>query len=182
MPYHRLPHTIVKELASMATRTYNSFPHPDGINDTMSPANIVTSAPKPDFKTLPLEFGTYVQYDGTSSDTKSRSSPTQQETPAATISLCLWKPAIVFTAVLGISDAIISRVEILATQEGMPPVDHDVSINEYDPDEVIDESAYDRNYLPPVSDPLGNHNLTTDAYTSESDLEDDDFVIRLRSP
>jgi hypothetical protein len=35
MPYHRLPRTIVKELASMATRTLNSFPHPDGISDTL---------------------------------------------------------------------------------------------------------------------------------------------------
>jgi hypothetical protein len=36
MPYHRLPRTIVKELATMAARTYNSFPHPDGISDTIT--------------------------------------------------------------------------------------------------------------------------------------------------
>jgi Reverse transcriptase (RNA-dependent DNA polymerase) len=45
----------------------------------------------------------------------------------------------------------------------MPTVDPKISINEYDPDEIIDESADDR-----------DHQLTTDAYTSESDTDDDD--------
>jgi hypothetical protein len=172
MPYHRLPRTIVKELASMAARTLNSFPYPDGISDTLSPANIVTGAPKPDYKTLPLEFGTYVQvYDGTSSDTKLRilgAIATNQKGNSSgdhffmsletglRIHRRSW-------TVLPISDATISRVETLAAHGGMPPVDHDVSINEYDPDEIIDESTYDCNYLPPDSEPPDDHNLTTDA-------------------
>jgi Reverse transcriptase (RNA-dependent DNA polymerase) len=55
----------------------------------------------------------------------------------------------------------------------MPTVDHEISINEYDPDEIIDESAYDRNYIPPTTDSDDDHHLTTDAYTSESDSDDD---------
>jgi Reverse transcriptase (RNA-dependent DNA polymerase) len=39
---------------------------------------------------------------------------------------------------------------------------------------AIDESAYDRNYIPPTTDPNNDHHLTTDAYTSESDIDDDD--------
>jgi hypothetical protein len=188
MPYHRLPRTMVKELASMAAHTLNSFPHQDGISDTLSPANIVTGAPKPDYKTLPLEFGTYVQvYDGTSSDTKSRTLGAIATNPTGTSSsdhffMSLETGLRIHRrswTVLPISDATISRVETLAAHEGMPPVDHDVSINEYDPDEIIDESAYDRNYLPPASDLPDDHNLTTGAFTSESDPEsdpdDDDF-------
>jgi hypothetical protein len=76
--------------------------------------------------------------------------------------------------ILPISDATISRVEVLAAQEGMPPVNHEISINKYDPNEIIDESAYDRNYTPPTADPPYNHHLTTDAYTSKSDTKDDD--------
>jgi hypothetical protein len=185
-PYHRLPHTIVKELASMAARTLNSFLHQDGIGDTLSPANIVTGAPKPDYKTLPLKFGTYIQvYDGTSSDTKSRTLGAIATNPTGNSSgnhffmsletgLRMHRRS---WTVLPISDTTISRVETLATQEGMPPVDHDVSINEYKPDKIIDESEYDRHYLPPDLDQLDDHNLTTNAYTfeSDSDPKDDDF-------
>jgi hypothetical protein len=133
-----------------------------------------------------LEFGTYVQvYNGTSSDKKSRTlgaiatNPTGHSSgihffmsleTGLRIHRCSW-------TVLSISDATISCVETLAAHEGMPPVDHSVSINEYDPDEIIDESAYDHNYLSPDSDPPNDHNLTTNAYTSESesDPDDDDF-------
>jgi hypothetical protein len=183
MPYHRLPRTMVKELASMAARTLNSFPHQDGISDTLSPSNIVTGAPKPDYKTLPLKFGTYVQvYDGTSSDTKSRTLGAIATNPTGNSSgdhffMSLETGLRIHRrswTVLPISDATISRVETLAAHEGMPPVDHDVSINKYDPDEIIDESAYDRNYLPPDSEPPDDHNLTPDAYTSESDSDPDD--------
>jgi hypothetical protein len=73
MPYHRLPRAMVKELVSMATRVTNMLPHNDGISDTLSPATIITGLPKPDFNTMTLEFGSYVQvYDGTSNNTKSR--------------------------------------------------------------------------------------------------------------
>jgi hypothetical protein len=73
MPYSRLPRVLVKELAVAAIRTFNMFPHPDGVSATLSPATIVTGQPKTDYTTMRLEFGTYVQvYDGTSNDTKSR--------------------------------------------------------------------------------------------------------------
>jgi hypothetical protein len=73
MPYKRLPRVMVRELVSFAARTYNMLPSGDGISTTLSPDNIVTGKPKPDYRSLQLEFGTYVQvYDGTSSDTKSQ--------------------------------------------------------------------------------------------------------------
>jgi hypothetical protein len=72
MPYKRLPRVMVGELVSFAARTYNILPSGDGISTMLSPDNIVTGKPKPDYHSLQLEFGTYVQvYDGTSSDTKS---------------------------------------------------------------------------------------------------------------
>jgi hypothetical protein len=149
----------------------------------MSPANIVTGEPKPDFNTMPLEFGTYIQvYDGTSSDTKSRTlgaiatNPTRNSSgdhffmsleTGHRIHRRSW-------TILPISDATISHFKVLAEQEGMPTIDHEISINEYDPNEIIDESAYDRNYVPPTTDPDDDHHLTTHAYTSESDSDDDD--------
>jgi hypothetical protein len=166
----------------MAIRSDNSFPHPDSISDTMSPANIVTGTPKPDFNTLSLEFGTYVQvYNGTSNDTKSRTLGAIATNPTGNsngdhffMSLETGKRIHRRSwTILPISDATISRVEALAEHEGMPLVDSDNSIDEYDPDEIIDESAYDKSYQPPVSDPAYDHNLTTDAYTTESELDPD---------
>jgi hypothetical protein len=182
MPYHRLPRAMVKELLSMAVRTNNMLPHADGISDTMSPATIVTGLPKPNFNTMTLEFGSYVQvYYGTSNNAKSRTLGAIATNPKGnsngdhffmsleTGERIHWRS----WTNLPISDAGISRVEAIASDEGMPTVDHDNMINENDPDDIVDDSAYDRNYTPPPSDPADNHNLTTDAYTSDSDDDDD---------
>jgi Reverse transcriptase (RNA-dependent DNA polymerase) len=183
MPYHRLPRAIVKELVSMATRTNNMLPHSDGISDTLSPATIVTGLPKHDFNTMTLEFGSYVQvYDGTSNNTKSRTLGAIATNPTGNSSgdhffVSLESGDRIHRrswTVLPVSDAAISRVEAIASNEGMPPVDHDNMINEYDPDDIVDESAYDRNYTPPATEPVDDHNLTSDAYTSESEHDDDE--------
>jgi hypothetical protein len=182
MPYHRLPRTMIKELVSMATRTHNMLPHHDGISDTLSPTTIVTGLPKPDFNTLTLEFGSYVQvYDGTNNNTKSCTLGAIATNPTGNSSgdhffMSLESGDRIHRrswTVLPTSDAAISRVEAIASDEGMPPVDHDNMINEYDPDDIVDELAYDRNYIPPPSDPADDHHLTSDAYTSESETGDD---------
>ena len=77
--------------------------------------------------------------------------------------------------VLPISEATISRVEAIALEEGMPAVDHDNMISEYDPDEIVDDSAYDKDYqLPNTPERDSDHELTTDAYTDSDDSGDSD--------
>lgn len=72
-------------------------------------------------------------------------------------------------------EAAISRVEVIALEEGMPTVDHANMINEYDPDETVDDSAYDKGYSPTsASDHDSDHELTSDAYTDSSSETDAD--------
>jgi hypothetical protein len=163
MPYARLPRVLVKALVTHATRTINMLPHPDGVSPTMSPATIVTGQPKTDFRTLTLEFGTYVQvYDGTSNNTKSRTLGAIATNPTGNSSgdyyfmslatgECIHRRS---WTVNPISDAVIARVEAIAFNEEMPPVDAD-------------------NMLKPITDPNSDHNLTSDAYSDESDSDDD---------
>jgi hypothetical protein len=178
LPYHCLPRAMVKILVSMAIRVNNMLPHADGISDTMSPATIITGLPKPDFNTLTLEFGSYVQVDdGTSTNTKSRTLGAIATNPTGNSSgdhffmslesgECIHRRS---WTTIPISDAAISRVDAIAADEGMPMVDHNNMINKYDPDDIVDDSAYDQNYTPPPSEPADDH-----AYTSESDDNDDD--------
>jgi hypothetical protein len=172
---------MVRELITFAARTINMVPSHDGVSDTLSPDTIVTGRPKPDYATMKLEFGTYVQvYDGTSNDTKSRTLGAIALNPTGNsngdyyfLSLATghrihrrsW-------TVIPISDAAISRVEAIAFQEGMPLVDTDTMLTEYDPDTVVDDDEYDRTYLPPTGpDRESDHDLTSDAYTTESDSD-----------
>jgi hypothetical protein len=79
---------------------------------------------------------------------------------------------------LPISDATNSLVEALAFQQNMPLISNDHMVHEYDPDDVVDESSFDRNYQP-ASDHESDHNLTSNAYTDSaesdaSDTSDDD--------
>jgi hypothetical protein len=58
----------------------------------------------------------------------------------------------------------------------MPLISNDHMVHEYGPDDVVDESSFDRNYQP-TSDHESDHNLTSNAYTEsdDSDDSDDDF-------
>jgi hypothetical protein len=183
MPFNRLPRALVKELTTFAVRTINMLPHPDGISPHMSPATIVTGVHKPDFSTMRLEFGTYVQvYDGTSNDTKSRTLGAIATNPTGNSNGDYYFMSLATGqrihrrswTVLPISDAVISRVEAIALSENMPPVDDGHPLLEYDPDMLVDPDEYDRPYAPPaLAAPASDHNLTTDAYTDESDSDSD---------
>jgi hypothetical protein len=183
---------MVRELVTFAARANNFLPSLDGVSTTLSPETIVTGRGKPDFRTMTLEFGTYVQvYDGTSNDTKSRTLGAIALNPTGNSSGDFYFMSLTTGqrihrrswTVLPISDLVISRVDAIGKEENMPPVDHNNMISEYNPDETVDESAYDRDYNPPDKpDNASDHELTTDAYTSEDssdeeshdDDEDDD--------
>jgi Reverse transcriptase (RNA-dependent DNA polymerase) len=184
LPFSRLPRVLVKELAASAVRTLNMLPHPDGISLTMSPATIITGSHKPDYHAMSLEFGTYVQvYDGTSNDTKSRTLGAIATNPTGNTSGDFYFMSLATGhrihrrswTVIPISDAVISRVHALALHDNMPPVETTPILTEYDPDDIVDPSIYDRDYTPPIhSDNESDHHLTTDAYTDDSDSDSDD--------
>jgi hypothetical protein len=183
MPYNRLPRLMVRELVAFAARTYNMFPSLDGISATLSPEAIVTGKPKTDYNCLELEFGTYVQvYDGTSSDTKSRTLGAIALNPRGNTSgdhdfMSLATGERLHRrswVVIPISDIVISRVEALAFDEGMPLVDRWCMLTESNPDEVVDESTYDKTYAPPETpDPQSDHDLTDGEYDDETDDDND---------
>jgi hypothetical protein len=186
MPYSRLPRVLVKELTTSAVRTINMLPHPDGVSTTMSPATIVSGEHKPDYNQMPLEFGTYVQvYDGTSNDTKSRTLGAIATNPTGNTSGDYYFMSLATGSrihrrswtILPISDTVISCVEAIALNEAMPLVDTPTLLTEYDPEEIIDPTTYDRNYQPPnTPDPHSDHSLTSNAYTDkDSDTDDDDL-------
>jgi Reverse transcriptase (RNA-dependent DNA polymerase) len=182
MPYSSLPRVLVKELALHAVRTINMLPHPDGVSTTLSPATIVTGVHKPDYRTMPLEFGTYVQvYDGTSNNTKSRTLGAIATNPTGNSSGDYFFMSLATGArihrrswtVLPISDSVISRVEAIAYEEEMPPIEKGHLLTEYDPDHIVDLESYDRTYVPPKPN-ITDDILTSDAYTDDSDDQDDD--------
>jgi hypothetical protein len=145
MPFARLPRVLVKELATAAVSCLNMLPHPDGVSSTLSPATIVTGAPKTDYCTLRLEFGSYVQvYDGTSNDTKSRTLGAIATNPTGNSNGDYYFMSLATGhrihrrswTVLPISDSVISRVEAIAFNENMPLVDTAILLTEYDPDAI----------------------------------------------
>jgi hypothetical protein len=146
MPYSRLPRVLVKELVTHAIRTLNMLPHPDGVSPNLSPTTIVTGYPKTDYRTMTLEFGTYVQvYDGTSNDTKSRTLGAIATNPTGNSSGDYYFMSLATGhrihrrswTVLPISDSTISRVEAIAFDENMPLVSAGHTLTEYDPDAII---------------------------------------------
>jgi hypothetical protein len=169
MPFKRLPRVMIKALVEMADRVWNDFPAENGISDTLSPNTIVTGNGKPDYNRLGLEFGSYAQvYDGTSNDQSSRTlgaialNPTSSGTmefmslvTGAKITRGQWVE-------LPIHDAAIGRVHTIAKDEGMPLVQGGNLIMEWNPNEVIEDDAYDRDYEYESS--------------SDEDLEDADYT------
>lgn len=62
----------------------------------------------------------------------------------------------------------------------MPLIDGHDSLIDFDPDGDVDESALDRDYLPPTApDPASDHSLTDGAYETEDDSTDDDTITSI---
>ena len=61
MPFKRLPKMMVVELVRRAVLVLNQFPALDGVSDTLSPLSIMTGVSSPDYHSMKVEFGSYVQ-------------------------------------------------------------------------------------------------------------------------
>jgi hypothetical protein len=64
-PFRRLPKILITHLVANVVRCLNQFLHPNRVSNALSPASLVTGVASPDYATIRLEFGTYVQiFDG----------------------------------------------------------------------------------------------------------------------
>jgi len=160
LPFKRLPRLLVQGIVTHAVQTLNQFPWMQGVSDTLSPANIVTGQPAPDYNTLRIEFGTYAQvYEDPhpSNTVRSRSLGAIALTPTGNahgdvyflslatgerISRHQW-------TVVPMSDAAIARVEALAHHEGQPLLQQSGLVVEWRPDQAIDDDVYDADFVPP---------------------------------
>ena len=164
LPFRRLPKLMITQMVADSVRCLNQFPRTNGISSTMSPSTIVTGAATPDYNSMRLELGTYVQvfeeHDPTNTP-RSRSlgaialcptGNTQGDyyflslSTGARISRHNW-------TVLPIPDTAIARVEALALHEGRPLIQERGFVVEWRPDHPIDDSEYDLDYAAPTNAP-----------------------------
>ena len=54
MPFKRLPKLIIVELVRRAVQVLNQFPALDGVSDTLSPLNIMTGKPHPNYHQMKI--------------------------------------------------------------------------------------------------------------------------------
>jgi hypothetical protein len=163
LPFKRLPRLFVQHMVADATRCLNQFPWPNGISATMSPASIVTGVANPDYNSMRIEFGAYVQVfeDNAPSNTlRSRSLGAIALTPTGNaqgdyfflslatgnrLSRHQWTE-------LPMTDTAIARVEALALHERQPLLQNSGLVVEWRPHQPTNDSKYDHDYLLPTVD------------------------------
>lgn len=167
MPYQKLPKTLVKGLANYAMQCHNLYPDDDGVSPDMSPETILRGTPRPDFKSISLEFGAYVQiYDGTSNNVRSRTLGAMAMYPTFNVSGDYYFMSLATGArvqrhswtVVPVNDLVVSRVEALGSQDNMPPVQKSHQIAEHDVNLIVDEDEYDVEHKQPVTQESGANN------------------------
>jgi hypothetical protein len=182
LPYHRLPKLLLRHMVTDVVRCLNLFPWSAGISDTLSPSTIVTGQPRPDFNSMRLELGSYVQLFDDHDPTNTPHArtmgaialgPTGNAQGAyhflslasgARLSRHRWTE-------LPIPDTAIARVEALALQDGQPLIQTRGLVVEWRPDHPIDASEYDADYNPTPPDPDSDDFSHASAYASIDDHE-----------
>ena len=172
MPFRRLPKVFVKHLIQFVTKNLNQLTRPNGgILEHASPDNIVLGLPKPDFRKLKIEFGSYVQmFDRTTNDIRARTvgAIVLDHTGNAdgSYNMLSLRTGQVFTrtpdrcTVLPITDIAIRRFEQLAKAEGQPNIQDSNLLVEWRPDQPFDEDEFDVDF--------------EDDDSNDSDGDDDD--------
>jgi hypothetical protein len=153
---------MITQMVADSVRCLNQFPHTNGISSTMSPSTIVTGAATPDYNSMRLELGTYVQvfeeHDPTNTS-RSRSlgaialcptGNTQGDYYFLSLSTDTRMSCHNWT-ILPIPDTAIARVKAIALHEGRPLIQERGFIVEWRPDHPIDDSEYDLDYAAPTN-------------------------------
>jgi hypothetical protein len=79
MPFKQLPKMMVVELVRRVVLVLNQFPALDGVSDTLSPLTIMTGKLNPDYHSMKVKFGTYVQVFEENTPTNNNKSQTTGE-------------------------------------------------------------------------------------------------------
>ncbi|KAI2499682.1 Reverse transcriptase (RNA-dependent DNA polymerase) [Fragilaria crotonensis] len=160
LPFKRLPKIMIRHMVIDVVRCLNQFPRKHGVSTTMSPATIVIGSGTPDFAAMRLEFGAYVQVfedlDPTNTP-RARSLGAIALNPTGNAQGDYYFMSLATGARLSrhrwievpIPDTAIARVEALAIEDGQPLIQEAGLVVEWRPDQPIDESEYDRDYVPP---------------------------------
>ena len=161
LPFKRLPRLLLQHMVSDTIRCLNQFPLKNGISSTLSPASIVTGVANPDFNCMRIEFGAYAQVfeDNLPTNTlRARSLGAIALTPTGNaqgdyffLSLATghrlsrhnWTE-------LPLTDTAIARVNALALHENQPLLQTSGLVVEWRPDQPIDDSEYDLDFVPPA--------------------------------
>ncbi|KAI2502776.1 Reverse transcriptase (RNA-dependent DNA polymerase) [Fragilaria crotonensis] len=173
LPFKRLPKLMIVHMVADAVRCLNMFPADNGVSSSLSPLSIVTGVPPPDYASLRLEFGSYVQLfqDHSPSNTiAARTLGAIALTPTGNAHgdyhfLSLASGCRVsrhrWTA-LPMTDIAIARVETLALHEKQPLIQEDGLVVEWRPNQPVDVDEYDRDYVPPLRDDVDDPLLAAD--------------------
>ena len=185
LPFKRLPRLLVQYMVADTIRCLNQFPWPNGISATMSPASIVTGVGTPDYNCMRIDFGAYAQVfeDNSPSNTlRARSLGALALTPTGNaqgdyfflslatgsrLSRHQWTE-------LPMTDTAIARAEALAQHENQPLIQTSGLVVEWRPDQSIDVSEYDRDYVPPA-DAAAPHVFEANAYDAIDNEEINDL-------
>ena len=184
LPFRRLPRLMIAHMVADAVRCLNQFPWSNGISNTMSPNTIITGDTMPNYSRMRVEFGTYVQLfeDNTPSNTlKSRAVGAIALSPTGNaqgdyffMSLASGKKLSRHSwTALPMTDAAIARVEAIALHQRQPLIQASGLVVEWRPDQPIDDSEYDLDYVPPP----GTHHIGFNA--ADYDAIDHDEVANL---
>jgi hypothetical protein len=183
LPFKRLPKVMITHMVTDAVRCLNQFPWKYGVSDTMSPLSIVTGAPLPDYSNMRIEFGAYAQVfeDHTPTNTpRARTLGAIALNPMGNaqgdyyfmslatghkISRHSWTE-------LPLTETAIARVEAIAFDEKRPLIQETGLVVEWRHDQEIDESEYDRNYVPPEREPFDEQTDPDDL----DEIEDDELA------
>ena len=175
LPFKRLPKLMIVHMVADAVRCLNLFPAHNGVSSSLSPLSIVTGVPPPDYASLRLEFGSYVQLfqDHSPSNTiAARTLGAIALTPTGNAHgdyhfLSLASGCRVsrhrWTA-LPMTDIAIARVEALALHEKQPLIQEDGLVVEWRPNQPVDVDEYDRDYVSPICDDVDDPLLAADYF------------------
>lgn len=154
LPFRRIPKTLVRAITENSVKMLNQFPSRNGVSNHISPLTIMTGVPLPDYNTMTLELGTYVQIYEPSDITntmRTRETAAITLTPTGNAQGGYWFLSLVTGArlsrqqwdVLPMPQHVIATVERMGLEEGQPLMVGGTPIFEWAPGEAIVDDVND---------------------------------------
>lgn len=185
LPFDRMPHRLIIEMAKYSVYWLNSFPHPNGVSDALSPRTIVTGQVVDFNRHCRFEFGQYVQtHEQHDNSMAPRTIGALATRPTGNaqgsqyfFSLSTGRLLNRANATqLPMPDDVIDRVHMFARQQRANPGLAFLDRNRQPMDEVDDEDATDRDDYGAenMDDSMSDEDSTSEDDSNYSDDSDDD--------